>query len=96
MSARPAAARAIAAPATTARDAEQPLSALLRQQIEETFAELKRHHPEAAAALEPVSVTTQEESAVFMKRAIEVLQPSAVEKPARPKQRARRSTRRSR
>jgi phospholipase C len=82
----PRAARSMAAPSRGARpmaagaavrSPDRPLSSLLRAQIDEAFAELKRHHPATAATLNPKAVATQQDAAVFMKKAMEALHPSA-------------------
>jgi phospholipase C len=76
-----------------AAEATRPLSALLRQQIDETFAELKRHHPQTAATLEPSGIATQQQAAAFMKAAMTALHPTLPD-PARTRNRQRPRSRR--
>jgi phospholipase C len=76
-----------------APELSRPLSSLLRQQIDETFAELKRHYPKVAAALDPAVVATQQDAAAFMREAMTVLHPSP-SRPARARTTNRRTSRR--
>jgi len=80
-------------PPAAAPEPPRPLSSLLRQQIDETFAELKRHYPKTAAALDPSGIATQQEAAAFMEEAMTVLHPTSPG-PPRTRRPQRRSSRR--
>lgn len=73
---------------------DRPLSSLLRQQIDETFAELKRHYPRTAETFNREAIVSQQDAAVFMKAAMEVIHPSAGANVGKSKKRPRRPSRR--
>ena len=72
-----------------------PVSGLLRQQVQDVHFMLKRHHPAAAAKLNPDAVKTEEDAAAFLARGNAILSPPPPERPQpRPKARpTRRSAR---
>jgi phospholipase C len=58
-----------------------PVSGLLRQQVQDVYFVLKRHHPRAVADFNPAAVETEEDAAAFLARGNAILNPPPVEQP---------------